>query len=57
MKLDSEHLVILAAVLDGGGVVEGAASIGKSQPSVSRTLALLEARIGEPLFDRTRRPL
>lgn len=57
MKIDSEHLVILAAVLDGGGVVEGAASIGKSQPSVSRTLALLEARIGEPLFDRTRRPL
>jgi DNA-binding transcriptional LysR family regulator len=57
MKIDPEHLVILAAVVDGGGVVEGASSIGKSQPSVSRTLALLEARIGEPLFDRTRRPL
>lgn len=57
MKIDPEHLMILAAVVDGGGVVEGAASIGKSQPSVSRTLALLEARIGEPLFDRTRRPL
>ncbi|MCU0903173.1 MAG: LysR family transcriptional regulator [Tabrizicola sp.] len=38
-------------------MVEGAASLGKSQPSVSRTLALLEASIGEPLFDRTRRPL
>jgi DNA-binding transcriptional LysR family regulator len=57
MKLDPEHLVILAAVVDNGGVVEGAASIGKSQPSVSRTLALLEARIGEPLFDRARRPM
>jgi DNA-binding transcriptional LysR family regulator len=57
MKLDPEHLMILAAVVDGAGVVEGAASLGKSQPSVSRTLALLEARIGEPLFDRTRRPL
>jgi DNA-binding transcriptional LysR family regulator len=57
MKIDPEHLMILAAVVDGAGVVEGAASIGKSQPSVSRTLALLEARIGEPLFDRTRRPL
>jgi DNA-binding transcriptional LysR family regulator len=57
MKLDPEHLIILSAVVDAGGVVEGAASIGKSQPSVSRTIALLEARIGEPLFDRTRRPL
>lgn len=57
MKLDPEHLLILAAVVDGGGVVEGAVTVGKSQPSISRTLALLEARIGEPLFDRTRRPL
>jgi DNA-binding transcriptional LysR family regulator len=57
MQIDPEHLMILAAVVDAGGVVEGAASIGKSQPSVSRTVALLEARIGEPLFDRTRRPL
>lgn len=57
MKIDPEHLMILSAVVDAGGVVEGAASLGKSQPSVSRTLALLEARIGEPLFDRTRRPL
>ncbi len=57
MKIDPEHLMILAAVVDGGGVVEGAVSVGKSQPSVSRSLALLEARIGEPLFDRSRRPL
>ncbi len=57
MKIDPEHLMILSAVVDAGGVVEGAASLGKSQPSVSRSLALLEARIGEPLFDRTRRPL
>ncbi|MGL4235748.1 LysR family transcriptional regulator [Tabrizicola sp.] len=57
MKLDPEHLMILAAVVDGSGVVEGAASLGKSQPSLSRTIALLEARIGEPLFDRSRRPL
>jgi DNA-binding transcriptional LysR family regulator len=57
MKIDPGQLMILAAVVDAGGVMEGAATIGKSQPSVSRTLALLEARIGEPLFDRTRRPL
>jgi DNA-binding transcriptional LysR family regulator len=57
MKLDTEHLMILAAVVDGAGVVEGATTIGKSQPSVSRTIALLEERIGEPLFDRARRPL
>jgi DNA-binding transcriptional LysR family regulator len=57
MKLDPEYLAILAAVVDGGGVVEGAAALGKSQPSLSRSIALIEARIGEPLFDRTRRPL
>jgi DNA-binding transcriptional LysR family regulator len=57
MKIDPEHLMILAAVVDSAGIVEGAAALGKSQPSVSRTLALMEARIGEPLFDRTRRPL
>lgn len=57
MKIDPDHLVILAAIVDGGGVVEGAARLGRSQPSLSRTLAALEARIGEPLFERSRRPL
>jgi DNA-binding transcriptional LysR family regulator len=57
MKLDERHLVQLAAVVDAGGVTEGAASMGISQPALSRTLALLEKRIGEPLFVPGRRPL
>ena len=57
MKIDERHLVQLAAVVKTGGVTEGAALLGLSQPAVSRTLSMLEARIGEPLFIRGRRPL
>jgi len=57
MKIDSEHLEILAAIVESGGLTEGADAVGKSQPSVSRTIALLEARVGMPLFEASRRPL
>ncbi len=57
MKFDERHLVQLAAVVLAGGVTEGAAMIGLSQPAVSRTISMLERRIGEPLFVRGRRPL
>ena len=57
MKIDPRHLEILAAIVDQGGLTEGAEALGKSQPSVSRTLAQLEARIGSPLFHPGRRPL
>lgn len=57
MKLDPNHLEILHAIVDRGGLTEGAAAIGKSQPSVSRTLAMLEDRIGVKLFEPGRRPL
>ena len=57
MKLDERHLVQLAAVLDAGGVTEGAASLGLTQPAVSRTLAQMERRLGEALFIKGRRPL
>ena len=57
MKIDARHLEILAAIVDHGGLTEGATALGKSQPSVSRTLSQLEARIGEPLFLPGRRPL
>ena len=57
MKLDERHLIQLAAVIKAGGVTEGAALLGLSQPAVSRTLAMLEARLGEPLFVKGRRPL
>lgn len=57
MKFDPRHLEILAAIVDHGGLTEGAQVLGKSQPSVSRTLSQLEARIGAPLFQPGRRPL
>ncbi len=57
MKLDARHLEILAAIVDGGGLTEGAEAVGRAQPSVSRTVAMLEARIGAPLFEKNRRPL
>lgn len=57
MKLDPRHLEILAAVVEHGGVTEGADSLGKSQPSLSRTIGNFEARIGEPLFVPGKRPL
>jgi len=57
MKIDPRHLEILSAIVDEGGVTEGASALGKAQPSVSRTLAMLEERIGMPLFEKGRRPL
>jgi DNA-binding transcriptional LysR family regulator len=57
MKFDERHLLQLAAVVEAGGVTEGAALIGSSQPALSRTLAMLERRVGEPLFIAGRRPL
>ncbi|NVO25580.1 LysR family transcriptional regulator [Donghicola mangrovi] len=57
MKLDSEHLEILAMIVERGGLTEGAEALGKSQPSVSRTISNLEKRLGMPLFELGRRPL
>lgn len=57
MKIDPRHLEILAAIVDHGGLTEGAEALGKSQPSISRTLSQLESRIGAPLFHPGRRPL
>lgn len=57
MKIDSEHLEILAVIVEKGGLTEGADALGKSQPSVSRSMALLEERIGMPLFEPGRRPV
>lgn len=57
MKLNERHLIQLAAVIDAGGVSEGAAMLGLSQPAVSRSLSMLEARVGEALFVKGKRPL
>ena len=57
MKLDPRHLVQLAAILDSGTLRVAAERLGTTQPALSRTIALMEERIGTPLFERSRRPL
>ncbi|MFK7877525.1 MAG: LysR family transcriptional regulator [Paracoccaceae bacterium] len=57
MKIDPNHLHMLSAIIDGGGLSEGAQRLNKSQPSVSRTISLLEARLGSRLFEKGKRPL
>lgn len=57
MKLDPRHLEILSAIVEHGGLTEGAEALGKSQPSVSRSLSMLEERLGIELFEAGRRPL
>lgn len=57
MKLNERHLMQLAAVVDSGSVSEAAASLGMTQSAVSRSLAMLEARVGEALVLKGRRPL
>lgn len=48
---------MLAAIIDSGGLSEGAAVLNKSQPSVSRSVAMLEKRLGSRLFEKGKRPL
>lgn len=57
MKIDPRHLEMLYAIVEKGGLSEGAEMLGKSQPSLSRSLAMLEKRIDIPLFEKDRRPL
>lgn len=57
MKFDEKHLAQLAAVVESGGVTEGANLLGMTQSAVSRTLSTMEKRLGEPLFLPGRRPL
>ncbi len=56
MRLNERHLMQLAAVIDTGGISHAAALLGMTQPAVSRSLSMLEARVGEPLFVKGRRP-
>lgn len=57
MKIDPRQLQILTAIVEAGGLTEGAARLGRSQPALSRAVAALEARLGSPLFHPGRRPL
>jgi len=57
MKIEPRYLLQLAAVLECGTFSEAAVKLGTTQPALSRTIAILERRIGAPLFERRRRPL
>ena len=57
MKIDPNHLHMLAAIIDSGGLGEGALTLNKSQPSVSRSVSMLEKRLGARLFEKGKRPL
>lgn len=57
MKLDPRHLAQLAVIVDSGTLRVAADRLGTTQPALSRTIAMMEERIGLPLFERHRRPL
>src|SRR5258708_39661244 len=50
--MDVEALRTFAAIHSSGGVTRAAATLRRSQPAVSRRLALLEHELGVPLFER-----
>lgn len=45
------------AVIEAGSLMEAARRLGAHQPTLSRHMAELEAQLGVPLFERTRRGL
>jgi DNA-binding transcriptional LysR family regulator len=57
MQIDPRHLLQIWAIVSAGGMYEAAALLGTTQPGLSRTVAYLEKRLGEPLFLRNRRPM
>lgn len=50
--MDLDTLRVFVAVADAGNMTRAAASLGCSQPAVSKRLSELEAELGTPLFDR-----
>ena len=55
--LEVRHLRVLVALAEEGSFTDAAARLGTGQPTVSRTLARLEAVLGVPLVRRTTRSL
>ena len=52
MKLDPRHLAQLSMIVEAGSFQGAADRLGLSQPALSRNIAMLEARLNAPLFDR-----
>jgi len=57
MKIDPNHLMQLAAIVEYGGFTKAANSLGMTQPALSRTIINLEKRLNAQLFSRRGRPL
>lgn len=55
--LNLRHVEAFRAVMVAGSVVAAARLLNVTQPGVSRTIALLELRLGYPLFERRGRRL
>lgn len=55
--LDLRTLQLVAAIAETGSVTSAAERAGVTQSAASQTLRRVEALIGAPLFDRSRRPL
>lgn len=55
MALDLRDLHLVRAIDEHGSLVRAARALGMSQPSLTRGLAALEARLKGPLFTRTAR--
>lgn len=56
MKIEAQTLLLLSAIVETGSFAAAAARLGTSQPAVSREVKVLEARLGQRLFDRSVRP-
>jgi DNA-binding transcriptional LysR family regulator len=55
MTIDPRHLANLLAIATHGSFNRAAAALNLSQPALSKSIALLEHRLGVPVFDRTTR--
>jgi DNA-binding transcriptional LysR family regulator len=51
-EMDSDALKTFIAIRDAGGFSRAADLLGRSQPAISRRMALLEEELGVSLFDR-----
>jgi DNA-binding transcriptional LysR family regulator len=54
MGMDTEALLTFLAIHETGGFSSAAVRLHRSQPAISRRIALLEQELGMPLFERVR---
>ena len=52
MAMDSDALLTFVTIHQAGGFSSAAERLGRSQPAISRRIALLEDQLGVPVFER-----